>query len=89
MTYNVFSGTLNPTQAINLLSFAVASRFVTFSDMPCLGVILQVRGHDGMSTLQDGAAAYSQSHVSHTCQGGFPLPSLPLFSILPHKNIMT
>jgi len=29
----------------------------------CLWVILQVRGRDGMSTLQNGAAAYSQSHV--------------------------
>jgi len=43
-------------------------------NMLCLGVILQARGHDGMSTLQNGAAAYSQSHVSS--QGGFPLPSL-------------
>jgi len=42
----------------------------------CLGVILQVRGRDGMSTPQNGAAAYSQSHVSRICQGGFPLPSL-------------
>jgi len=35
-----------------------------------------VRGRDGISTPQNGAAAYSQSHVSRTCQGGFPLPSL-------------
>jgi len=41
----------------------------------CLGVILQVRGRDGVSTPQNDAAAYSQSHVSHICQGGFPLPS--------------
>jgi len=26
-------------------------------------VILQVRGRDGMSTPQNGAAAYSQSHI--------------------------
>ena len=39
-------------------------------------VILQMRGHDGVSTPQNGAAAYSQSHISHICQGGFPLPSL-------------
>jgi len=38
-------------------------------------VTLQVRGRDGMSTPQNGAAAYSQSHVSRICQGGFPLPS--------------
>ena len=36
-------------------------------------------GRDGMSTLQNGVAAYIQSHVSRICQGGFPLPSL-LFS---------
>jgi len=41
--------------------------------MSCLGVIL---GCDGMSTPQNGVAAYSQSHVSCICQGGFPLPSL-------------
>jgi len=41
-----------------------------------LRVILQVRGRDGMSTPQNSAAAYSQSHVSHICQSGFPLPFL-------------
>jgi len=41
-----------------------------------IGVILQVRGRDGMSTQQNGATAYSQSHVSRICQAGFPLPSL-------------
>jgi len=45
-------------------------------NMSCLGVILQVRGCDGMSTPQNGAAAYLQSHVSRICQGGFPLLSL-------------
>jgi len=47
----------------------------------CLGAILQVRGRDGMSTLQNGASAYSQSHVSRICQEvscclpcGFRLP---------------
>jgi len=45
---------------------------MTFLDMSCLGAILQVRGRDGMSTPQNGAAAYSQSHVSRICQGGFP-----------------
>ena len=44
--------------------------------MSCLGVILQVRGRDGMSTQKNGAAAYSQPHISHLCQGGFPLPSV-------------
>jgi len=41
-------------------------------NMSCLGVMLHVRGRDGMSTPHNGAAAYSQSHVSHICQGGFP-----------------
>jgi len=36
---------------------------MTFN-MSCLGVILQVRGRDGMSTPQNSAAACSQSHVS-------------------------
>jgi len=35
---------------------------MTFSlNLSCLGVIIQVTGRDGMSTLQNGAAAYSQS----------------------------
>ena len=39
------------------------------------GVIAQVRGRgDSMSTPQNGAAAYSQSHISRVCKGGFPLP---------------
>jgi len=29
-----------------------------------------------LSVPQNGAAAYSQSHVSSICQGGFPLPSV-------------
>jgi len=43
-------------------------------------VILQMRGHDGVSTPQNGAAAYSQSHVSRICQGGFLLSSLRFLS---------
>ena len=31
--------------------------------MSRLGLILQVRGRDGISTLQNDAAAYSQTHV--------------------------
>ena len=47
-----------------------------------LGVILQVRGHDGMSTPQNGVAAYSQSHVfarvvSCCVPCGFHLPECP------------
>ena len=38
--------------------------------------VLHVRSRDGMSTPQNGAAAYSQSHVSRICQGGFLLPFL-------------
>ena len=49
-------------------------------NMSCLRVILQVSGHDGMSAPQNGAAAFSQSHVSHICQGGFQLPSLQFSS---------
>jgi len=49
-------------------------------NMSCLRVILQVRGRDGMSTPQNDAAAYSQSHVSCICQGSFPLPSLQFSS---------
>jgi len=49
---------------------------VYFFNMSCLGVILQVRGRDGMSTPQNGLDAYSQSHISHICQGSFPKASL-------------
>jgi len=49
---------------------------MTFFNMSCLGVT----GCDGMSTSQNGAAAYSQSQVSRICQGGFPLPSLQFSS---------
>jgi len=54
-------------------------RSVAASDifnMSCLGVILRY----GMSTAQNGAAAYSQSHISRICQGRFPLSSLPFSS---------
>jgi len=37
-------------------------------NMSCLGVILHMRDRNGMSTLLNGAAAYSQSHVSCICQ---------------------
>jgi len=42
----------------SVLSSAVTSSFMTFLNMSCLGVILQVMGHDGMSALQNGTAAY-------------------------------
>ena len=50
--------------------------------MSCHGVILQPRGRDGMSTPQNGAAAYSQSHVfarvvSHCLRCGFRHPGCP------------
>ena len=35
------------------------------SNMSRLEVILRVRGRDGTSTLQNGVAVYSQSHISH------------------------
>jgi len=46
---------------------AVTSRSITSFNMLCLGVILLVRGRDGMSTQRNGAAAYSQSDVSRIC----------------------
>jgi len=58
------------------LDFCCYQQFYDICNMSCLGVILQVRRHGGMSTPQNGVAAYSQYHVSHICQGGFPLPSL-------------
>ena len=51
--------------------------------MSCLGMILQVRGCDGMSTLQNGAATYSLTYdifvrvVSHCLPCGFGLPMCP------------
>ena len=33
--------------------------------MSCLGVILQVMGRDGMSTLQNSTAAYSVSRITY------------------------
>jgi len=50
--------------------------------MSCLEVILQVRGRDGMSTPQNGAAVYSQFHVSPICHGGFSVASPPVFVFL-------
>jgi len=52
-------------------------------DIHKMSSILQLRGRDGMSTPQNGAAAYSQSHVSRICQVfcclpcGFRLPRCP------------
>jgi len=61
---------------------------MTFFNMSCPGVILQVRGHDDMSTPQNGIAAYSQSYVSNICQGGFPLPSLWFSSSCECPSVM-
>jgi len=58
-------------------------------NMSCLGVILlQVRRRDGMSTPQNGAAAYSQSHVfakvvSCCLPCGFCLPESPSPTVCP------
>ena len=49
------------------------ARLWHFFHVMSIGLILQVRGCDGMSTPQNGVAAYSQSHVSRICKGGFPL----------------
>ena len=49
-----------------------------FFNMSCLGVILQVRGRDSMSTPQNGSAAYVFSRVvSHCLPCGFHLPECP------------
>jgi len=58
------------------LVFCCYQQVYDIFNMSCLRVILQVRGHDGMSTPQNGAAAYSQSRVSRICHGGFPFSSL-------------
>jgi len=57
-----------------LQSSAVTSGFLTFFNMSCLGVILQVMERDGMSTLQNGAVAYrySQSCITYL-PGWFPV----------------
>ena len=65
---------------VNILqSSAVTSRFMIFFNMSCLGMTLQVRGQDGMSTPQNDVAAYLQFHilewvVSHCLPCGFRLP---------------
>jgi len=89
-TISIYSSTLETLSVsicLSLQSFAVTSRFTTFSlNTSCLAVILQVTGRDGMSTLQNGAAAYSQSHifasvVFHCLPCGFHLPECsPLMS---------
>ena len=47
----------------------------------CLGVILQVRGRDSMSTLQNGAAAYSVSRITYL-PGWFPVAFPAVFVFL-------
>jgi len=49
--------------------------------MSYLGVILQVRGHDGMSTPQNGAAAYSVSRITYL-PGWFLIAFLAVFVFL-------
>ena len=60
----------------SLYSFLRLAADLLHFNMSCLGVILQVRSRDGVSTPQNGAAAYSQSHALLISQGGFPLPSM-------------
>jgi len=54
---------------------------MTFFNMLCRGVILQLRGHDGMSTPQYGAAAYSVSHITYL-PGWFPVAFPAVFVFL-------
>jgi len=63
-------------QIISLPVFCCYRQVYDILNMSCLGVILQVRGRDGMSTPQNGADTYSQSHISRIFHGGFLLPSL-------------
>jgi len=48
-----------------LLLYQQVMTYFKFFNMSYLGVILQMRGRDSIYTLQNGAAAYSQSHVPH------------------------
>jgi len=45
------------------LVFCCYEQVYDIYNMSCLGVILQVRGRDGISTPQNGVAAYSQYHI--------------------------
>jgi len=45
------------------------------------GLILQVRGRDGMSTLHNGAATYSISHITYL-PGWFPVAFSAVFVFL-------
>jgi len=60
--------------------------------MSRLEVIVQVRGRDGMSTPQNGVAAYSQSHVfarvvSHCLLCTFHLPECPSSMVGPLTSL--
>jgi len=55
--------------------------FMTFLNMLCLGVILQVRGRGGMSTKQNGVAAYSVSRITYL-SGWFPVAFPAVFVFL-------
>ena len=54
---------------------------MTLFNMSCLGVILQVRGRDGMSTLQNAAAAYSVLCITYL-PGWFLIAFLAVFIFL-------
>ena len=49
---------------------------MTFSTCHVKGWYSRWWGRDGMSTPQNGAAVYWQSHVPRIFQGSFPLPSV-------------
>ena len=68
------------------LVFCCYQQVCDIFNMSRLWVILQVRGRDGMSTPQNGATAYSQSHISRICQClpcGFSLPGCPSPTVGP------
>ena len=75
------------------LVFCCYQQVYDIFNMPYLGVILQVRGRDGMSTLQTGVAAYSQSHISHISHCfpcGFHLAVLSvllLWQVIPNCTV--
>ena len=79
---------LSPSPSLPLSLSPVFCRYQQIYDifnMSCLGVIFHVRGRDGMSTPQNGAATYSQSHVfatvvsrCHPCSFRLPECSPPM-----------
>jgi len=73
---------LYPLKEYISLVFCCYQQVSKIFNMSCLGVILQVRGRDGMSMQQNGAAAYSRV-VSRCLPCGFRLPECPSHMVGP------